>query len=368
MGKVSIVKINGSIRESLIACLDNIGGLLCYVKPGDKVLLKPNINGTEAVTDTRIVEALILLLRECGVGQIAVAESTFGSARMTDHCFSATGYSDLAIRQQVPLINLNRSRKVTIRVPDPFLLKEIGIAEEAYASDLVINIPVMKVHYATAVTLSLKNMKGLLVGDDKRRFHEIGLDKAIVDLNNACKPTLNIVDCINCMERMGPRGGDVVKMNLLIAGYDRGEVDCIGSRIMGFSPDEVKHLRYYIHRNQIDARSIETTGERVDEVRRPFSKARVDGVIPECFNLYNENACSSCMNAFLLSCEFLKQECSIAFDIFMGEKAAQKYESDNLKIAFGSCAVKRRFNYDEVVRGCPPYPFELRNLIERRFI
>ena len=50
------------------------------------------------------------------------------------------------------------------------------------------------------------------------------------------------------------------------------------------------------------------------------------------------------------------------------EKAAQKYESDNLKIAFGSCAVKRRFNYDEVVRGCPPYPFELRNLIERRFI
>ena len=77
MGKVSIVKINGSIRESLIACLDNIGGLLSYVKPGDKVLLKPNINGTEAVTDTRIVEALILLLRECGVGQIAVAESTF---------------------------------------------------------------------------------------------------------------------------------------------------------------------------------------------------------------------------------------------------------------------------------------------------
>ena len=91
----------------------------------------------------------------------------------------------------------------------------------------------MKVHYATGITLALKNMKGLLVGGAKRRCHEAGLDKAIVDLNNTLdkaivdlnntiRPHLNVVDAISCMERMGPRGGDIVRMDLVMAGGDSG--------------------------------------------------------------------------------------------------------------------------------------------------
>jgi uncharacterized Fe-S center protein len=78
----------------------------------------------------------------------------------------------------------NRSEAVEVEVKDPLVLAKVNIAKEVFEADRIINIPVMKVHYATGITLALKNLKGLLVRDEKRRFHEIGLDKAIVDLNS----------------------------------------------------------------------------------------------------------------------------------------------------------------------------------------
>ena len=104
------------------------------------------------------------------------------------------------------------------------------IAKEIDEIDKLINLPIMKVHYATGITLALKNLKGILVRDDKRNFHALGLDECIVDLNNTIKPHINILDCITCMERMGPRGGDLVNLGLILAGKESGAVDYVGSR------------------------------------------------------------------------------------------------------------------------------------------
>ncbi len=78
MGKVSLVKTHGGVKESLGKALDLIGGLGRYVKRNDRVMLKPNLNGVEGCTDRDLVEALIQLLSDFGVGKIFIAESTFG--------------------------------------------------------------------------------------------------------------------------------------------------------------------------------------------------------------------------------------------------------------------------------------------------
>ncbi len=364
MGKVSIVKTNEGIKSSLQKALDLIGGLESYISNNERIMLKPNLNGTEGITNIELVEALIQLLLNFKVKSIVIAESTFGNEQMTDMYFSKSGYVELAKKYGIKLINLNKSEIMEVEVRKPLALEKLKIAREAFEVDKIINIPVMKVHYATGITLALKNLKGLLVRDEKRHFHEVGLDKAIVDLNNTIKPGLNIIDCISCMERMGPKGGDIVSLNLLIAGGDCVEVDYVGSLLMGYELEEVKHLKYYIEENKIDLDKIELVGESIDDVKYGFTKVEMENIVPNGFRIHNKNACSSCMNALLLSCQFLEKDIPDNVEIYLGSAVEESGSSDAVKIAFGNCCKDGAF-FDRVVKGCPPFPFTLKNIFEK---
>jgi uncharacterized protein (DUF362 family) len=363
MAKVSIVRTDLGVKQALSKAVDLIGGFETYVSHADLVLLKPNLNGAEGFTNRELVEALIQLLFDFGVGKVVIAESTFGDARMTDVFFNKTGFFDLARRYNVALINLNRSRFVEAKVERPLALETIRIAQEAYEADKIINLPNMKVHYATGISLALKNMKGILVGDEKKHFHEAGLDKAIVDLNNTIRPVLNIVDAIACMERMGPRGGDIVNLGLILAGGSAAEVDYVGSRVMGYGLGEVKHLELYLAVNGVDLSLVEVVGESVEETCYPFKKVNLDTLLPGEFHLHTKEVCSSCENAFLLSCQFLEKKPFRAIDIYMGNWPEGNSVTANMKIGFGSC-VPDESGFDKVIKGCPPYPYALKNYLQ----
>ena len=363
MGKVSLVKTTEGIKEGLSKAVDLIGGMNHFVQKSDRVLLKPNLNGLEGDTNKELVEALIRLLIDFSVKKIFMAEATFGNAQMTDMFLEKTGFADLARKYNIELINLNKSEPIEVKVENPLVMEKVRIAKEIFEADKIINIPNMKVHYATGITLALKNLKGILVGDEKKRFHETGLEKAIVDLNNTITPHLNIVDCISCMERMGPRGGDIVELNLILAGASSVEVDYIGSRIMGYEVSEVKHLDYSIESKDIDVSLIEVVGERIEDVSYPFKKVSLERVIPAEFKVHNTNACSSCMNAFLLSCQLLEEHRQESINVYMGELVELDVASNDLKIAFGNCCPKD-IEFDMRIKGCPPYPFALRDRLK----
>jgi len=366
MGKVSIVRTDGGVGYALAYAIDLIGGLGAFVKPGDAVMLKPNINGTEGVTSPDLVASLLSLLKDMGPKKIVIAEATFGNERMTDMFFAKSGYADLAKRYAVDLVNLNRSQAVPVPVKKPRVKETLHIAREVFEADRIINMPVMKVHYATGITLALKNLKGLLVLDEKRHFHEVGLEDAIVDLNNTVKPALNIVDAIRCMERMGPRGGDMVDLNLILAGADSAEVDYVGMAVMEHTLADVKHLKLYMEDNGIDPAQIEVVGLRVDDVKYPFRKARLSVAMPPGVTVHESDACSSCMNALLLSFEVLGKEFSRPMQIFLGRKANPDPAGSGYGVAFGNCCDPKSGHFDLAVKGCPPYPFELRDKLSQR--
>jgi uncharacterized protein (DUF362 family) len=363
VGKVSIVKAVRGAKQGIEEAVGLIGGFQSYIGHGDRVLLKPNLNGVEGSTDREFVEALLQLILDFGTGGVCIAESTFGDERISDLFFRKTGFADLARKYSIGLINLNRSQIVERKVANPLVLETIRIAREACEADTIINLPNMKVHYATAITLALKNMKGVLVGEEKRRFHEAGLDKAIVDLNNTLRPGLNIVDGLTCMERMGPRGGDLVHLGLILAGGEAGEVDYVGSQIMGYSVDEVKHLKYYLAANRICVDRIETAGERIGDVRYPFKKVNLEKILPRGFRVHNRNACSACENAFLLSCQFLEESPARAVEAYMGELIEGEIPSEGIRIAFGTCCPGGP-GFDAAIKGCPPHPFALRDYLK----
>jgi uncharacterized protein (DUF362 family) len=361
--KVSIVKTTHGIKQGVQEAIELIGGLASYVTHGDKVLLKPNLNGLEGFTNKELVEAVLQLLMDFGVAEVLIAESTFGDANITDMFFKKTGFSELACKYGISLVNLNRSQAVEVKVAHPLVLETLHVAREIFETDKIINLPNMKVHYATGISLALKNMKGILVGDEKKHFHEVGLDKAIVDLNNTVKPSLNIVDGIACMERMGPRGGDILNLGLILAGREAAEIDYVGSQIMGYTVGEVKHLELYLDANLIDVSRIEIIGEQIESVRHPFKKVNLEKIVPKGFRIHNRNACSACENALLVSYQFLEKASSRSVDIFMGESLDGESLPDGLQIAFGNCC-PMDVGFDKVIKGCPPYPFALRDYLQ----
>lgn len=364
LGRVSIVRTGKGIPEALDESLKLIGGLQRFVGRSDNIMLKPNLNGADVYTNKVLVGALIERLLDLGVRRVFIGESTFGNARNTDMFFQKTGYKDLAKRYGIDLVNLNASDVIEATVENPLVLEKIHIARDVYEADKVINIPNMKVHYATGVSLSLKNLKGLLVGEEKRHFHEIGLDNAIVDLCNTIKVNLNIVDCISCMESMGPHGGDVVDLNLLIAGQKSAEVDYIGCQVMGYDISEVKHLQQYVEMNGIDLSEIDVEGVRLEDAIHPLKKVSMESIIPEEITLHDSNACSTCMNAFLISCRFLQGKASKPVDVCLGSLAEDFVRSDGgVSVAFGNCCVKN-MDADHKIIGCPPYPFALGEVLK----
>jgi len=359
MDTVSILKTSGEMVENVSALLAPLGGLSAFAGSQDRVLIKPNLNDTGLVTSIDLTDALITLLKENGVSRIAMGEATFGAAQMTDALFRKSGYAEMAERHGIPLYNFNRSQAVTVPVIAPLITDTLHIAEEALEADVIINLPVMKVHYATDITLAMKNLKGLLVGDEKPRFHDIGLNEAIVDLNRTIRPALNIVDAITCMERMGPKGGDLLRLDLLLAGDSAAHVDSVGARIMGYDPHEIKHLTLYAEKEGVDIDAVDTVGEDIKSVAYPFKKVDLTNAIPSHIDVHAKGACSACMNDLILSCSFLEGDADTPVDLYMGSGWGTIPPD---AVAFGNCAAKS--GAARSVRGCPPFPFALKKLLD----
>ncbi len=364
MGKVSITRINNNLKESLNYSLELIDGLKSILHKNDNILIKPNLNDFESFSSPEVIESLIQLLFDNNFKKVFIAESTFGNEQITEKHFQKNGYVDLAKKYNINLINLNKSGIKEIKVKKPLALEKIEIAKDVLEATKIINIPVMKVHYATGISLCIKNLKGFLSINEKRHFHEIGLNKAIIDLNSIIKTDLNIIDCTSCMERMGPKGGDVFNLNLLITGRNIGEVDYIGSKIMGYELNEIEHINQYIKLNNIDIEEIEVVGENLEKVIRPFKKIEMANIIPESIKIFNRNACSSCVNAFLLSLRFLEIYENQKLNIFMGSGNNKHSMNDNVSVAFGNCCDIN--NAEITVKGCPPYPLDLNKSIGSR--
>jgi len=368
MHKVSIVRsgkapspasVESMVRESI----ELLGGVKSFIEPGCTVALKPNVvtgrlSGRGVTTDPEVLKALIRLSYEAGAGRVVVVEgSGYGSPTM--EALELSGVKDTAEAYGAKVVDVDSDDLIEIKVPDPLVLEKVQVSKTFLESDVKINVPVMKTHDQMLMTLGMKNMKGVIPKPQKRLFHRVGLAKAIVDLNKAVPLDLTVVDAIYAMEGLGPSFGDIIEMDLILASRDVYSLDLIGSKIMGFAPEDIEYLKLASEQGlvKLDGSGVEVVGAPIEHVARVFKKPPMDLAPQEGVRIIEKGACSACRGT-IRSVFYDLEQIGLLKDIrdltiIVGSQAGIPKDLDKTPLIMGTC-LKHLESRGYYVIGCPP--------------
>jgi len=249
---------------------------------GKRVLIKPNMVDVSADrpihTDPRLIEALILHFGDLGAGEIILAEGTSHN-RDSEWLFRQSGYEALAKRRGIRLVDLNYDdlRPVKNVNPRATLLRELYLPETVLSADILISLPKMKTHKLAGITLSLKNMFGVVPGMKygwpKNTLHWNGIPMSICEINGTVKSHYSIVDGVVGMEGHGPIMGSAKTAGVLVMGANALAVDATAARVMGVDPGRVDYLAmaHRIKLGSLNPEDIAVSGEKIERARKDFA-------------------------------------------------------------------------------------------------
>ncbi len=231
-------KLDAALREVLAP----LGGISAFVKPGNRVLLKPNLltgarPGKECTTRPELVYCVAKLVMEAG-GQPFIGDSpAFGSARGVA---IASGYQSMLDELNLPIIDFQGRR---YEADSDF--NHLLLSKEAMEADVVINLPKVKSHVQLTLTLGVKNLFGCVPGKMKAWWHmEAGQDSArfgkmLVETARIIAPDLTILDGIIGHEGNGPSQGEPRPLGLLAASDQVFALDRAMLEVLGVEPARV---------------------------------------------------------------------------------------------------------------------------------
>lgn len=364
-----------AVKEAVRAALDLIGGLESVISPGDQILIKPNLvcdadYQTGATTNPNVVFALVDLCKEVGAKKIMVAEGA-AIGNDTGKVFDRLGFYDLAEKHGCKLVDLLKDEFTYVVNPLGRNIKRIRLPRTFIESSVVINVPVIKTHDALAVTLGLKNLKGVIHPSDKKRFHKWGLAQTVVDLGHLAMPEITVVDGTVALEGMGPVVGKPVGLGLVLASKDTIAVDRVCMEIMGFKLDEVEYIKLAGEQGLgcTDLNRITVLGETLEKAKRPFERLSLDyeALAQMGIRVLACDACSGCQNAIssylnglLVNGELDKIKNST---LIYGQNPYIPTDAGKI-IRLGVCTRNITGNEGIYVPGCPPHPFHINDFLE----
>ncbi len=273
------IRCADSYQADLAALLLETLGEFALPVRGKTVLLKPNFVGPDPLGVVNTHPAVVAAARESflrlGAAKVVVGDGP-ALERDTEGIAEA-----MRLREYLgPLspsfvdLNLDDVRRVALRTRASSL-RELYLPETVLAADLVVSMPKLKTHHWAGVTLSLKNMFGIVPGScygwPKNVLHWAGITQAVLDLNSTVPPGFAIVDGIVGMEGNGPIQGKPKPCGVLVLGDNPVAVDATCARIMGLEPKRIEHLAkasYLL--GHLKEQNIRQLGESIARVRTPF--------------------------------------------------------------------------------------------------
>lgn len=244
------------------------------------VVLKPNFvefDPRGAInTDPTLIAAAIEAFRSMGAAEVTVAEGP-GHRRDHEYILTASGLHDTLRDTRAQYVNLNTDAVRELVAASSYTsLGRLYIAETIADADLLVSMPKMKTHHWAGVTLSLKNMFGVMPGSvygwPKNVLHWAGIDQSILDINATLTvPRFTIVDGVVGMEGDGPIRGQARSSGVLVFGEDPVAVDATAARLMAIEPWRVWYLRQASRfLGNIEEDRIEQRGEDLEPYAQEY--------------------------------------------------------------------------------------------------
>lgn len=247
---------------------------------GKRIVLKPNLVefDPKGVINTHpaVIEAAIGSFRSLGAREVVVAEGP-GHRRDSEYLLTASGIYDVINEHRVRYVDLNTDDVRLTKLSSNFTnLRELYLPETLFNADLLVSMPKLKTHHWAGVTLSLKNMfgvvPGLVYGWPKNALHWAGINGSILDINSALPiPQFAIVDGIIGMEGNGPLQGQAKQSSVLVLGDDLVAVDATAARLMMIEPRKIEYLEMADRfLGNISYERIELVAERLERFQQNY--------------------------------------------------------------------------------------------------
>jgi uncharacterized protein (DUF362 family)/ferredoxin len=262
------------VEAAINQLLEPLGGIGAFVRPGQKVLLKPNLLSGKApdravTTHPEIVRAVISLVQRAG-GIVSVGDSPgLGKPEQV-----ARKAGLMAVIEETGAHFARFEESVPVRIGSG-TFHQLELARDILDAEVIINLPKLKTHQMMGLTCGVKNLFGAVVGMRKVRLHlQAGADKEffalmLLDLAARVAPALTIVDAVVGMEGNGPGSGDPVSIGALLAGVNPLAVDAVACALVGVKPETVWTQKIALAKRLpgADLQELELCGEMLENLK-----------------------------------------------------------------------------------------------------
>jgi len=270
--RVYIDDIDDNLDDILLAGLNYIKWD-SIIKKNSKVFVKPNFTFPyyqEGITTTpKLIEHLLNILKNKANTVILGESDGANHGWKAQTAFKNCGMYEICSKTGTQLVNLSElpfetveskilSKRVKVQLPR-ILLNDI---------DCFISVPVLKVHSMTGVSLSIKNLWGC-VPDSMRVMKHQNLSYKLALIASLLKPKIAIIDGTYALDKHGPMYGEPVKTNLVIVADNPVAADVLGTKVMGFSPRKIEHIRIA---EKAGIGSIEVANTEVNKDSKPYER------------------------------------------------------------------------------------------------
>ncbi|MHA2045259.1 MAG: DUF362 domain-containing protein [Candidatus Thorarchaeota archaeon] len=315
MTEVSVVQ-NENVRLAVHEAIKLVGGIESVVNHGDTIVIKPNLvtampSERGMTTDPFVVKAVIDLCMSMRTSTITIAE---GSATCnTKLAFEKAGYYDIIKEYNIKFVDLNTAKTRTVEIPEGKGIKSLEIPTIILESNVLINIPKLKLYRQKWASLTVKNLVGVVNAEgfftdekvskfslevspelwkpdgkgymphhgkyfnprgEKEKIHE-NLNESIVDLASVVRPSLNVIDgMMICRDPdLTHYNPEILQLNTVLASTDYMAIDSVALQIAGRTPFEIPYLKSAVERGigESDVSKIQVVGTPIEQITKEWN-------------------------------------------------------------------------------------------------
>jgi uncharacterized protein (DUF362 family) len=242
---IAVVKGDDPAANTRLA-VSMLGGMERFVKRGARVVIKPNMLTARepelgVTTNPRAVAEVVKMCWQAGARSVTVFDRPTAPARQV---YTVSGIAAAVDRMDGRMKVLTQRDFESIKIPEGRVLSSWPMVADIFDADVMINMPCAKTHGLAVLTMSMKNLMGIL-GGTRGLVHQ-QFDQKIVDVNTLVKPQLVILDAYRILFRNGPTGGgpqDVRMGRTCVAGTSQVAVDAYGTTLFGMKPADLDYLK-----------------------------------------------------------------------------------------------------------------------------